>query len=342
MNSTAITLEPELQSRLITGHDWTGNAVKNWDISTLAGAGALRSTANDMLKFLAANLELRESILSSAMEQTHLLQNSTDIPDVEIGLGWHVFKKYGTEILWHNGGTGGYRSFIGFDKNKSLGVVVLSNSTNDIDDIGLHLLEEQYPLAQLEPTKERTAIELDPEIFEAYVGEYDFAPDIVMTITKEEEAFYAQLTGQPRFEIFPESETEFFLKVVDAQLTFVKDEQEHVTHVILHQNGIDQQAIKRGVEIDWGEMTLPREILEQYVGKYELVPGFVITITKEGNRLMAQATGQPKAEIFAESETKFFYKVVDAQITFQKDDNGEVVSLVLHQGGQNQTAQKID
>lgn len=342
MDSTGIKLSPELQARLTTGHDWAGNAVKNWDIRTLAGAGALRSTANDMLKFLAANLELSESGLSSAIEKTHLVQNQTDIPDLEVGLAWHVSKKYGTEILWHNGGTGGYHSFIGFDKKKHLGVVVLSNSPNDIDDIGLHLLENKYPLAKSEPTKERTAIKLDPEIYEAYVGEYELAPNVVITITQEEEGLYAQLTGQPKFEVFPESETKFFLKVVDAQLTFVKDEKEQVTHLILHQNGIDQRAMKRGVEIDWKEMTLPTEILEKYVGKYKLLPGFVITIAKKDNRLMIQATGQPKVEIFAESETSFFCKMVDAQITFQKDGNGNVVSLDLHQGGQDQTAKKIN
>ena len=342
MNSTRIKLSPELQARLTTGHDWAGNAVKNWDILTLAGAGALRSTANDMLKFVATNLELSESVLSSAMQKTHLAQNQTSMPDLEIGMGWHVLKKHGTEILWHNGGTGGYRSFIGFDKKKRLGVVVLSNSANDIDDIGLHLLESKYPLAKLEPTKERTAIKLDPEIYDAYVGEYELAPSIAITITKEGESLYAQLTGQPSFEIFPESETKFFLKVVDAQLTFVKDEKGQVTHLVLHQNGIDQRAMKRGVEIDWKEMTLPAEILEKYAGKYELRPGFVITITKEDNRLMTQATGQSKFEIFAESETRFFYKVVDAQITFQKDGNGNVVSLILHQGGRDQTAKKID
>src|SRR5207249_12225430 len=102
-------------------------------------AGALRSTANDMLKFVAANLGLIKSDFSSAIEKTHLVRNSTGVPDLEIGLGWHVLTKFGTEIVWHNGGTGGYNAFIGFDKKKRTGVVVLSNSANDIDDIGLHL-----------------------------------------------------------------------------------------------------------------------------------------------------------------------------------------------------------
>jgi hypothetical protein len=76
------------------------------------------------------------------------------------------------------------------------------------------------------------------------------------------------------------------------------------------------------------------------VGNYELTPSFVIAVTKEGERIFVQATGQPKFEVFPESETKFFLTVVDAQITFVKDDNGQVANLILHQNGIDQKAKK--
>lgn len=155
MDSTCMKLLPELKGRLAIGHNAVGNAVKNRDIPTLAGAGALRSTVNDMLKFMAANLAFIDSELLSAMQKTHLVQNQTDRSNMEIGMGWILFKNYGKEIIWHNGGTGGYRSFSGFDKAKRIGVVVLSNSTNDIDDIGFHLIESKNALAQLEIPKEK-------------------------------------------------------------------------------------------------------------------------------------------------------------------------------------------
>ena len=82
------------------------------------------------------------------------------------------------------------------------------------------------------------------------------------------------------------------------------------------------------------------KILDAYVGQYELNPNFIITMTREGDRLMTQVTGQPKFELFPESETKFFLKVVDAQVTFVKDDKGAVTHLILHQGG-DQKAMKI-
>ncbi len=69
------------------------------------------------------------------------------------------------------------------------------------------------------------------------------------------------------------------------------------------------------------------------MGLYQLAPNFILTVTREGDQLFAQATGQPKLEIFAESERDYFYKVVDAQITFQTDAQGKATGLILHQNG---------
>jgi hypothetical protein len=80
--------------------------------------------------------------------------------------------------------------------------------------------------------------------------------------------------------------------------------------------------------------------LQTYVGTYELAPGFDIVMTVEGGQLMTQATGQPKFRVFAESETKFFLKVVDAQLEFVKNDKGELTHVILHQGGRDAKAPK--
>ncbi len=83
------------------------------------------------------------------------------------------------------------------------------------------------------------------------------------------------------------------------------------------------------------------ETLAQYVGRYQIAPDFILTVTLEGDRLMTQATGQNKLEAFAESETKFFLKAVDAQLTFGKDADGKVTHVTLHQGGQDRKASKV-
>jgi hypothetical protein len=89
------------------------------------------------------------------------------------------------------------------------------------------------------------------------------------------------------------------------------------------------------------EVKVAEKILKQYVGDYELQPGFVISVTLEGTHLFEQATGQVKVEIFAESETKFFLKVVEAQMEFIKDETGKVTKLILYQSGQRIEAKKI-
>ena len=330
MASTSIILSPSQQARLATGYDAAGEPAMNWNSPTLAAAGMLRSTAKDMSRFLAANMGLIQSNLLAAMQTTHKVERETGQADLQIALGWHVWKKFGTEIVWHNGGTAGYHSFIGFVPTKRKGVVVLSNSANDIDDIGLHLLESQYELS-----RERTAIKVDPNTYSAYVGRYELAPNVFFTISREGGRLMVQLTGQPRFEIFPESETKFFLKVVDAQLDFRKDDKGQVTHLVLHQNQVDQTAKKISNELpeERKAILLDPKIYDLYVGQYQLAPNFTLTITKENDRLMAQASGQPKFELFPESEIKFFFKVVDAQITFSKNDKGEITHLTLHQNG---------
>jgi serine-type D-Ala-D-Ala carboxypeptidase/endopeptidase len=234
MHSTSITLSESQKKRLAPGYDASLHPVKNWDLNALAGAGALRSTASDMLKFLAANLGLTDTPLAAAMRRMRSVERKqTGMPDVSIAMAWHVNSKFGAEIWWHNGGTAGYRSFAGFDPAAKTGVVVLCNTFIDNDDLGLHVLNSKYEVAKF--GKE---IEVDPKILEGYVGEYELTPAFHVTVTRNGGRLLVQATGQPQFEIFAKSDSEFFLKVVDAQITFDKD------GLILHQGGRDQRAKK--------------------------------------------------------------------------------------------------
>lgn len=242
MASTRITLSPEMKSRLAPGHNAALEPVANWDIPTLAGAGALRSTAEDMLTFLAANLGYEKSPLASAMATMLSVRRATGVPTLEIALGWHIFSRNGHEIVWHNGGTGGYRSFLGYDPVRHIGVVVLSNTetTLGVDDIGQHLLDTNIPLSRAPRVHKEVAV--DPKLFDSYVGRYELAPNFVLTITRDGRRMFVQATSQPKVELFPESPRDFFLKAVDAQITFATDAQGRVTSLTLHQNGIDQQS----------------------------------------------------------------------------------------------------
>ena len=239
MKDTAISLSTSMQARLAVGHDGEGNAVPNWDLPTLAGAGALRSTANDLAKFLQANLA-DSGPLSTALRRGHGKQRNAGNPNTDIGLGWLITKTPAGEIVWHNGQTGGYHSFMGFDLKNRSGVVILHNSNANIDDIGFYLLDSQLP----RPAKRRAEIPIKPEVLDLYPGEYQLAPGFMLTVTREEDKLFAQATGQPSFRVYPSSETEFFYKVVDAQITFVKDSTGRVTGLVLHQGGRDMKGTR--------------------------------------------------------------------------------------------------
>ncbi len=146
LDDTAVTLSPELESRFAIGHNALGQPVPYWTFDALAAAGALRSTAADMLDFLVANLDPPVSRVGAALAASH--EPRARVSDtMRIGLGWHILSAAEGEIVWHNGGTAGFRTFIGFDKARRIGVVVLANSGGrGNDDLGVHLLAPSVPL----------------------------------------------------------------------------------------------------------------------------------------------------------------------------------------------------
>jgi serine-type D-Ala-D-Ala carboxypeptidase/endopeptidase len=245
MTSTRITLTPDMKERMAAGYNASLQPTRTWDFGALAAAGALRSTANDLLTFLAANLGFKKSPLQPAMQSMLEVRLPAGPPHLQQALGWHILQRPDRDLIWKDGGTYGFASFIGFDAKAKVGVVVLANSfsiaTGGIDDIGMHLLDSSMPIAG-GPVKERKAIAVEPKTLEGYVGRYQLAPTFVMTITREDDRLYEQATGQPKLQIFAESEKEFFLKIVEAQITFKTDPQGRATELILHQGGVDQHA----------------------------------------------------------------------------------------------------
>lgn len=244
MNDTRIVLSPAMRARLATGHDRVGAPFPSWDLPTLAGAGALRSTVNDMLTFAAANLD-GTNALAKVLQSAHPIRHDTTMPQMGIGLAWHVRRGADGEIVWHNGGTGGSHSFLGLDKKAHTAVVILHNSVASHDDLGFHLLDTRLPLAKPEPPpKTRTEVPVPTAVLDSYVGEYAITPAFTLTITRDGDGLSLQATGQPKLRIYAESETEFFLRVVDAQITFVR-EGGPVTGLVLHQNGRDLPGKKK-------------------------------------------------------------------------------------------------
>lgn len=331
MSGTAFT--DAMRAHLAPGHDNTGKAANNWDFDALAGAGAVRSTANDMLRYLKANMGIDQSPLAAAMKLAQR-PRSDMAKTVRIGLAWITTDK---GIVWHNGGTGGYRSFLGFTTDGRRGVVILANMAVDVDDLGFATLDANAPLAPA-----YKAIVLPSASLDDYVGTYKLADKFLLKVFRINDGLFAQATGQGAFPIFSSAPNEFFAKVAGVSISFTRDPKGVVNGLVLHQNG-DRAAPKlSGTELppELKEVSLDAATFGDYVGKYQFNFG-VLDVALNSDHLEAQLTGQPAFPIFASARDKFFYKIVDAQLDFERDAGGKVVAVVLHQNGRDIRAPRM-
>jgi len=121
------------QKNFAQGYNETGEATAPWDLASLKGSGAIRSTLNDMVKYARAQME-KKSPLHKAIALSH--QPTFTGKDQSMGLGWRINQNGQHTYLHHSGGTGGFRSFIGFDPEKQTAIVILSNAAEDVTNLG--------------------------------------------------------------------------------------------------------------------------------------------------------------------------------------------------------------
>jgi CubicO group peptidase (beta-lactamase class C family) len=289
-------------------------------------AGALYSTTEDLLRWEQGLFGGKLLSAASLAKMTTPFKN-----DYACGVFVHTTK--GRKVIEHGGGIEGFNTYLAYFPEGKVAVVALGNLSGQAPQEVADRLAAIAHGEKVELPSERKEITLAPKILEQYVGTYELAPKINMTITLEGGQLISQISGQGKVPLFATSETKFFPKVVDAEIEFGKDDKGAVAYLVLHQGGRDMQAPRTSDKVaERKEIVVSPKILAQYTGTYELRPGFDLVITLEGGQLVSQATGQGKTPLFAESETKFFPKVIDAEIEFGKDDRGVVTYLVLHQG----------
>jgi len=343
MHNTGITLNPFMRDYLAPGHDQTGRAVSNWDFQILAGAGALRSNVHDMLLYLQAHMHPQTVSKPAGLHLVQQAQRPTTVPGQQIALAWHIQQAGGQTVIWHNGMTGGYASFIGFTSDGKRGVVVLANASSSVDELGMAAL---LPAALSTTGQIPADKHLAPEILAQYVGRYQLAPGFVLTITTTPEGLQAQATGQSAAPVYPGKTDEFIYRIVDAQLQFKRDADGNVSSVVLHQNGRSMPAPRLNNQDgdlpsrDLKEITLSPDVLRQYLGRYTLAPGFSLVVSEEDGRIYIQATGQERSQFFPFKQDEIFSKLVDARISFTRGVNGAVNGLVLHQNGRDLPGQR--
>jgi serine-type D-Ala-D-Ala carboxypeptidase/endopeptidase len=236
MKRTRIALSDDDKASLAPGHNVDGTPVANWDLDALAGAGALRSTVNDMLSFLAAQLDPASTRLEAAIRASHEPRRAAGGMPGQVALGWMIAGD--GQTWWHNGGTGGYHSYAAFDPKENRAVVVLCNTSSDVvDQLGANVMLALAGQSIPPPPAGRKVAHVDAKVLAQYPGQYELAPGIVLTVTLDGDKLSAQLTGQDKFRIYPESDEKFFYRIVDAQIVFVKNDSGEVEKLVLHQNG---------------------------------------------------------------------------------------------------------
>lgn len=242
MDDTRVTLNDEQSKRFAPAYNGELAASNHWDLASLAGAGGLRSTVDDMLKFAAAALEEDDDrpvcrAIRLAWEKRH-----GEPGEIGVGLGWHIARDGVTR--WHNGQTGGFSSALFIYPPRRLAVVVLANTATDhTTTLGERIIQSLLGI-DVEPIEVRKVVEVDPAVLEKYVGKFALSPIFAITITLEDGRLMAQATGQDKYQIFAVSPTEFFYKVTDAQITFVEGDDGEVEKLILHQGGRDLPAVR--------------------------------------------------------------------------------------------------
>ena len=319
-------------AELAPGHI-NGAPKENWELDGYAPAGAIRSSARDLAKFLQAALGGESAPLAAAFHATITRQRDND-QGGGVGLNWMLMEDKERPLIWHNGQTGGYHSFVGFNLVASQGLAVLVNdsSAGGIEPLAFGLLGAKPPRPAV--AKIRNAAD--------YPGRYPLSPAFAITVTERDGVLSGQATGQPRFAMREISADRFAITGVPAEISFERDAETRVVALVLHQNGRDQRGPRGELPPPPKEISLPAETVREYVGQYALNVSITMTMTEADGALFTQLTGQQRFPVFATAKDEFFLKVVDAQLSFERDATGKVTAVVLHQNGRDQRAKKAN
>lgn len=190
-------------------------------------------------------------------------------------------------------------------------------------------------------------VHVDPLLLEQYIGQYELSANYVLTILVDGDRLYVRAPNRGTRLLVPTSETEFIEVESGLRITFrIRADTRRVDHLVFEQAGYGRRADRISADVGLDPATrpalaLPEATLDRYVGLYEEQPGFGIAITREGEQLLARMTDQEAIEIFAESETDFFYRDRDVRISFRLDGDA-ADALVWSQGGAALEMRRMD
>lgn len=341
MNSSFYGSYTKLIKNRASGYSKRGEDFSNAQYISLTlpyAAGSIMSNIDDMLKWQTAittDVFVKEATIDKAFTN-YTLNNGSKI---NYGYGWSINEINDIPTIEHGGSIPGYKSMGIFVPSKNVYVIVFSNCgcnspTNTAIEIAALAIEKPK-------FEKNNTIKLSKEELQKWVGAYEFSNDVIRYITLKDNQLYSKREGSSQeFKIHPTSSTNFSFEDGFISYEFSNTDGKKA---VLFKNRINKE---KGV---WTNQKTPKEkkeikiaadVLKKYEGAYELQPGFIITIRTREGKIYAQATGQPEFELFAESKTKFFLKVVKASVEFHTNDNDVVNGLTLNQGGRKMKAQK--
>ncbi|HBJ35437.1 MAG TPA: hypothetical protein DDZ51_11935 [Planctomycetaceae bacterium] len=239
MKDTSTAVSDEARPRLAPPLLASGEPGREWRFDAMAGAGAIRSTPSDMLRFIDANLDPPAGRLGEAIELAWKQQSESKGDAFAMGLGWHIARDGSTR--WHNGQTDGYHSMLLISRPLRAGVVVLSNSpTMEIDALGETIIRL---IAGIKPQPIPMAgVEVDESVVKRLVGRYQLVPGFVLNVTANGKRLFVQATGQQQLTLVAQSETKWSIVGVEAVLEFELPKEGNAPAVTLHQNGASPKA----------------------------------------------------------------------------------------------------
>lgn len=348
-----------------TGYEKAGNAYVNapyLDMTIPYAAGSLYSTVEDLYRWDQA---LYTDKLLTAKSKATLFTPFLD----KYAYGWGVGNqkigdlKDSLLVIQHSGGINGFNTIISrIPKDKQL--VVLLNNTGGapLNAIRKNIVNILYN-QPVEPPKKSIAESLrQPALTEpldklrarvsTLKGNKAYALDegeinaLGYELLREGKTQPAFAIFNLNVELFPNSDNvydsrgEAYMTAGNKEAA-IQDYKKSVELNPRNANGFDKLKELGETVAAPKDGTIDATTLESYVGNYQLAPAFSIAITREGDKLFGQATGQSRFELFAESKTKFYLKVVDAQVSFVANEKGEIDQLILHQNGQNMPGKRI-
>jgi len=336
LRDTTITLDAEQQARFAPPHSGT-QAVPAWHFDALAGAGALHSTAADLLLFARALLD--ESSPIAPAWRIAREPRAPMGPEVRIGLGILIVDLPAGQAFLHDGQSGGTRThFEIIPATRQATVVLLNNDSVDPATIVARVRANSSatPAPAAAPLAE---IPLATDEAQAFPAVYETDANGRFTVVLDSAGrLRIRLTGQPFIPVSFLGHDRFVAQGVAAQFQFSRGADGRVDALTLHQNGRELVARRTG---DAPTVLFPpREKLRDYEGIYELAPGLVFEVRATARTLLVKLTGQPSIPVHATQPDHFVYDVVEAALTFERGADGNVTALVLHQNGLDQRAPK--